>query len=74
MPEYAGVGMCDVGCGVPGTDSAAFTSKDFAVWARTYYNLLRDYQTKACEAIGCTCGRKSREKASCCSIWVVTLC
>jgi hypothetical protein len=37
MPAEFGVGFTDVGTGVPGTNSAKFTSANFVLWRRSFY-------------------------------------
>ena len=57
LPEEAGIGFVDVGCGHPGTESAKFTSQDFEAWAGGFYNRLERAVAEAGEGAGCTCGR-----------------
>lgn len=57
LPEEAGIGFVDVGCGHPGTESAKFSSEDFKVWAEGFYRRLSEMAAEAGERSGCTCGR-----------------
>ena len=57
LPDEAGIGFVDVGCGHPGTESAKFSSGDFEVWAKGFYGRLREMAAEAGERNGCTCGR-----------------
>mmetsp|Transcript_15363 Transcript_15363/g.46373 ORF Transcript_15363/g.46373 Transcript_15363/m.46373 type:complete len:342 (+) Transcript_15363:122-1147(+) len=56
MPSVAQVGMVDVGCGVPGTDSSQFSSATFQGWAAGFYSRLTAHMHRATDSIGCTCG------------------
>ena len=55
LPE-AGVGFVDVGCGYPGTDSAAFSSKEVQQWGDGFYRRLSDHVERSNQALGCACG------------------
>ena len=57
LPEEAGIGFVDVGCGHPGTESAKFTSQDFEAWAGGFYGRLERAVAEAGQGAGCTCGR-----------------
>lgn len=57
LPEEAGIGFVDVGCGHPGTESAKFTSQDFEAWAGGFYRRLERAAAEAGGRAGCTCGR-----------------
>ena len=53
MPGDAGVGMTDVGFGIPGTHQAKFSSKVMERWAPNFYTILRTQLQRACASIGC---------------------
>lgn len=57
MPEYAGVGFVDVGCGVPGTASNQFSSAVVGGWGAGFCLRLAGHMQRASDAIGCTCGQ-----------------
>jgi TDG/mug DNA glycosylase family protein len=64
LPRTSGVGFLDVGTGHPGTQSAAFSSADFARWRPAFYARLRAHVAAASARVGgdggggccCSCG------------------
>ena len=52
MPEEAGVGFVDVGCGVPGTQLAGFSSEAIQAWAPRFYERLAAHTQRASDSLG----------------------
>ncbi|KAL3151326.1 hypothetical protein ABBQ38_013161 [Trebouxia sp. C0009 RCD-2024] len=57
MPADAGVGFTDVGSGIPGTHSSHFDSATFQSWGSAFYARLAAHVARACDSIGCKCGK-----------------
>ena len=57
LPALAGIGLCDVGCGHPGTILAAYSTSHFATWVPNYYSRLAAHTSRACASMGCAMGR-----------------
>ena len=52
MPGDAGVGLTDVGFGIPGTHQSKFSSEVMEAWAPNFYAILRTQLQRACASIG----------------------
>ena len=51
MPEDAGVGFLDVGCGTPGTHLSKFTSQTMQSWSGAFYERLALHRDRANSAL-----------------------
>lgn len=52
MPDEAGVGFLDVGCGVPGTHLSKFSSETMQGWGSGFFIRLAAHMQRASQSIG----------------------